>query len=83
MIQHPNHKTLGDAVLVSKSFLEEVEILLERLRNPPTANSVGITRKQIMTARLTDQLGDLADKTKQEGFSHVPILDENDVVIGA
>ncbi len=83
VLQHPNHKTSGDAVLVSETFLEEAEILLERLKNPPTANSVGVSLKQMMTARLTHQLGDLADRMKQKGFSHVPILDENDVVIGA
>ncbi len=82
VLQHPNHKTPGDAVLVSETFLEEVEILLERLRNPPTANSVGVSLKQMMTASRADRLGDLADRMKKEGFSHVPILDENDAVIG-
>ena len=31
---------------------------------------------------LTDRLGDLADEMKRGGFSHVPIVDERDAVIG-
>lgn len=62
--------------------MEEVEGILTYLRNPPTANSVGVTRKDMKTAQLADQLGDLADQMKRTGFSHLPILDEEDVLIG-
>ena len=31
---------------------------------------------------MADRLGDLADEMKRSGFSHVPIVDECDVVIG-
>lgn len=36
----------------------------------------------VRTASLTDRLGDLADEMKQNGYSHVPILNEREVVIG-
>jgi CBS domain-containing protein len=81
-IQHPQHRSVGHAIQVSDEFLIEVCSLLKSLESPPTANTVGVPRKNITTARLTDRLGDLAGKMKQSGFSHLPILDNNDVVIG-
>lgn len=81
-LQHPKHRSPGHAVVISGSFLEEIESILTHLRNPPVAGSVGVPRKQIRIASLNDRLGDLADEMKRGGFSHVPILDERGVVIG-
>ena len=81
-LQHPKHRSEGHAVHVSESFLDEVRALLRLLKNPPTANSVGVPRKQMKTAHLTDQLGELADEMKRGGFSHLPILDQSEAVIG-
>ena len=81
-LQHPQHHSRGHAVQVSEAFLDEVQTLLNYLRNPPTASSIGVPRKEIKTAGLTDQLGDLANDMKRGGFSHVPILDELGAVIG-
>ena len=81
-LQHPKHRSEGHAIQVSEAFLDEVQGLLIRLKKPPTANSIGVPRRKIKIAGLTDQLGDLADEMKQNGFSHVPILDERDAVIG-
>ena len=81
-LQHPKHRSDGHAVQVSEAFLDEVQTLLSHLKKPPTASSVGVPRKKIKTANLTDGLGNLADEMKQDGFSHVPILDERDAVIG-
>jgi CBS domain-containing protein len=81
-LQHPKHRSGGHAIRVSDAFLGEVRALLRALKDPPTANSVGVSRKQIRTARLTDRLGDLADEMKRSGFSHLPILDDGDAVIG-
>ena len=81
-LQHPKHRSEGHAVHVSELFLDEVRALLRLLKNPPTANSVGVPRKQMKTAHLTDRLGDLADHMKRGGCSHLPILDQGDVVIG-
>ncbi|OWU78599.1 hypothetical protein ATO5_07390 [Loktanella sp. 22II-4b] len=81
-LQHPKHKAQGHAVIVSPDFLAEVEGILNYLRNPPSANSVGVSRKDMKTAELTDQLGELADDMKRTGFSHLPILDDQNVLIG-
>ena len=81
-LQHPKHRSEGHAIQVSEAFLDEVQALLSHLKKPPTASSVGVPRKKIKTASLTDGLGDLADEMKQHGFSHVPIVDERDAVIG-
>ena len=81
-LQHPKHSSSGDAVVISTPFLEEIEHLLNYLRDPPTASSVGVPRKKIRTAILTERLGDLAGEMKQHGFSHIPILNEQESVIG-
>ena len=81
-LQHPKHRSEGHAIQVSEAFLDEVQALLSHLKKPPTASSVGVPRKKIQTAGLTDGLGDLADEMKQHGFSHVPIVDVRDAVIG-
>ena len=82
LLQHPAHKSMGDAIQVSDPFLTEVADLLSYLKKPPTANSVGVPRKKIMTASLTDRLGVVADEMKQGDFSHVPILNEHGVIVG-
>lgn len=81
-LSHPKHKSRGHAVLISDTFLKEVESLLNHLKRPPTANSVGVPRKEIRTASVHEKLGDLAAEMEQGLFTHVPIVDEDDVVIG-
>lgn len=81
-LQHPKHQSEGHAVLISESFLEEVASLLDHLQNPVRAGSLGVPRNQIKTAQLLDRLGDLADNMKTDGFSHLPIVDDGDVVVG-
>lgn len=81
-LQHPKHRSAGHAIQVSEAFLDEVRKLLNHLKNPPAASSVGAPRKQIKTASLTDRLGPLADEMKKRGFSHIPVVDEHDIVIG-
>ena len=81
-LQHPQHHSRGHAVQVSEAFLDEVQTLLNYLRNPPTVSSIGVPRKKIKTADLTDELGGLANEMKRGGFSHVPILNEFGAVIG-
>jgi CBS domain-containing protein len=82
VLQHPKHAASGPAVEITEAFLAEVQDLLGRLRNPLTANSVGVARGAIRTARLEDRLGDLALEMKRNGYSHMPVLDERDTVIG-
>jgi CBS domain-containing protein len=81
-LQHPRHRSAGGAIEVTQSFLAEAADLLRHLENPPKANDVGVALKNILTGRLSDRLGDLADEMKRNGFSHIPILDERESVIG-
>ena len=81
-LQHPRHKSEGHAFHIAEPFLAEVQGLLMRLKNPPTARSVAVPRKKIRTARPEERLGDLAADMRLNGFSHLPILNEKDVVIG-
>ncbi|MGP9791071.1 hypothetical protein [Roseinatronobacter sp. NSM] len=81
-LQHPKHRSQGPAVLISESFLVEIEALLDHLKNPVRAGSLGIARKRIRIASVSDRPGDLAMEMKANGFSHVPILNKHDVVVG-
>lgn len=81
-LQHPKHRSEGHALLISELFLEELASLLNHLRNPVRAGSLGVPRKQMKTAQRSDRLGELADEMKAGGFSHLPIVDEGDVVLG-
>ena len=82
LLQHPNHDAKAAAVLVSKPFLQRVRNLVEALRNPPTASSMSVPRSKLYTVKLTDKIGDVAEVMQSRKWSHVPILDEKDVVIG-
>ena len=81
-LQHPKHRAAGYAMTVTPAFLTEVESLLKYLQNPPTATTLGVARKEMMIAQLNEPLGKLADAMKEEGFSHLPILDDEGVLIG-
>lgn len=81
-LQHPKHRSSSDAILISDSFLVEVQGLRDRLLNPLTANSIGVARGAMRIASQDEQLGDLAQEMKRDGFSHLPILDARDAVIG-
>jgi CBS domain-containing protein len=81
-LQHPRHGLLDPAVAVNDGFLLKVQGLLERLRNPVRASSIGVARSEITLAKPDDTLGSLADVMKRNGFSHLPILDDGGTVIG-
>lgn len=81
-LQHPRHRSPGLALVISDSFLDEIEGVLKHLRNPPTAGKIGIPLKQIRTASPEENLGALAEDMKRHGYSHLPILEGNNVVIG-
>ena len=78
----PDAYAKAAAVLVSKPFLQRVRNLVEALRNPPTASRLSVPRSTLYTVKLTDKIGDVADVMRSESWSHIPILDEKDVVIG-
>ncbi|TJZ82005.1 CBS domain-containing protein [Paracoccus hibiscisoli] len=82
LLQHPQHKSTQPAVSITESFLAEVEDLLNQLQNPPRAGTLGVPRGQLSVASPDDKIGDLAGKILRDGFSHLPILDEDDRVIG-
>lgn len=82
LIQHPGHNTDGHAVCISDGFFAEVQDIRKRLQNPLQAGSVGVPRECVKIARCTDRLGDLAEEMKRERFTHVPIVDERNVILG-
>lgn len=82
LLQHPQNDSVDPAVHVSDAFIEEMKTLLKYLRSPPRARRVGVPRSRVKVARLTDRLGDLAKEMKRKRFTHVPIVNERDVIIG-
>lgn len=82
LLQHPRNESPQRPFAISEGFLQEVRALLKRLSNPPTAKDIWVPRSALTVARSTDRIGDLASVIKTRGFSHLPILDERDAVIG-
>ena len=81
-VQHPKHRSPGHAVEISEAFLKEVADLLDHLKKPVRSGSLGVPRNHIRTATLSDRLGELADEMKAGSFSHIPIVSEDDVIVG-
>lgn len=82
LLQHPKSDSDVPAVHVSEAFIEEAKTLLKYLQSLPRARSVGVPRERVKVARCTDRLGDLAEEMKRERFTHLPIVDERNVIIG-
>lgn len=81
-LQHPKNSSTGHAFQISDAFLAETRTLLKHLKNPPNATSVGVPRKELMTTSLDGQLGQLAGEMKRRCFSHIPILNRDNILIG-
>lgn len=82
LLQHPQTRGGGAPFQIGPAFVEETAELLRRIENPPTAMKLGVSRAQIRTASPEERIGDLAAEMKEKGYSHLPILDERDVVRG-
>lgn len=81
-LQHPNHNAKAHAFQVTEAFVEEVKKLLHVLQNPLKASSICVKRGDLFIARVDDSIGEIADKMKTMAFSHVPILNQDDIILG-
>lgn len=82
LLQHPQHDTPQRPFLVTPGFLAEVQEVLDRLTNPPRAQSLGISRRDLTFAHPDEKIGDLAARMKASGFSHLPIIDNEHRILG-
>ena len=81
-LQHPKGKSAGPPIVVSDPFLQEVLDVVGKFCNPKTAKDICVPRGKLFTAQLTSNIRDVADEMRAKYYSHVPILDDADVVIG-
>lgn len=68
--------TLNEGVI---PFLDEV---ISHIKKLPTAANILISRNNVFSASLSDMVHDVVNKMLEKVFSHVPVLDTNDRVIG-
>ena len=68
--------TLNEGVL---PFLDDV---IARIKILPTAANILIPRDDVFSGSLSDMIHDVVDTMLEKVFSHVPVLDSDDRVIG-
>ena len=68
--------TLNEGVI---PFLDDV---IERIKKLPTATNILIPRANVFYASRSDAIHGIVDKMLEKVFSHVPVLDSDDRVIG-
>jgi predicted transcriptional regulator len=81
-LQHPHHRSRAPAVQITPEFLAETIRLLEALQNPPRAHSLMVPRRKLRVADCDQSVVEVADVMRAKRFSHIPILDRRDVLIG-
>lgn len=81
-LQHPQHNTRAHALQVTTLFLDEVRGILEALENPPRACSLCVKRGDLYVTRVSDTVGSVTDVMRAKSYSHIPILDDQDKVLG-
>jgi CBS domain-containing protein len=81
-LQHPQHKSRAPAVQVTSDFLAEATNLLHALQNPPRAHSLCVPRARLCVADRGQTIASIAGIMRTKKFSHIPVLDERDVLTG-
>jgi CBS domain-containing protein len=81
-LAHPHHRSRVPAVRITAEFLAETTRLLEALQNPPRAHSLCVPRRKLCVADRDQSIAAIADVMRAKRFSHIPILDRKDVLIG-
>lgn len=81
-LQHPRHNAPEPAIQVTEAFLGEVQGVLNGLQNPPRASSLCVKRGDLYVIRKSDMIGQIIDTMSAKSFSHIPVLDDQDKVLG-
>lgn len=69
-------------VLPSDDMIELLKQCIERLKSPAKAMDYAIKTKNMFTANLNSKIIFVTDYMNRYGFTHVPVLDENQRLIG-
>lgn len=82
VIAHPQAKSGAPAVVVTPDLIARTQRLLDTLTTVRTANTAGVPRSQLFTATTGTRLITITDIMRAKRYTHVPILDEANRVIG-
>lgn len=82
LLSHQHGQFGGAPFMVSDIFLARVDKLTSFFSKKMSANDVGVSLRDLYTARLSSFVKNLADKMIEDKFSHVPILDDDNVLLG-
>ena len=86
VLSHNNTKT-SFPFIVTKDFLDEVNEFLKDLELKAEDiyipfKSITEANKSITAAKLGEKLGSIVDDMRKKSYSHIPIIDDNERVIG-
>jgi CBS domain-containing protein len=82
VIQHPQYTGPYPAVQITESFLDQVSQLLNTLTNPRRASSICVKRGDLFVVDTTGNVRETIDVMREKKFSHIPILDDHDILLG-
>jgi CBS domain-containing protein len=82
VIAHPQAKSGAPAVLVTPDLIARTQRLLDTLTTVRTANIAGSPRVQLFTATPSTRLTTVTKTMREKRYTHVPVLDEANRVIG-
>lgn len=82
LLQHPQHNGGDHAIVVSQDLIDNFDELISEIEKPKTAKDLGVPSKDLWCVNLDARVIDVSDKMKSENFSQVPVIDQNDVLIG-
>lgn len=82
LIAHPLANSRGPTVVVTQDLISRTQRLLDALTTVRTANKTGVPLSQLFTATTDTKLITMADIMREKRYSHIPVLDEQNRVIG-
>ena len=69
-------------VALNEGVLPFLDDVIARIKILPTAANILISRDDVFSGSLSDMIHDVVDTMLEKVFSHVPVLDSDDCVIG-
>lgn len=85
ILQHEKAQFKGEAVDYFAPTEEIIEILrniIERIKNPELVKEISIPLNKIYSKKLDDFISPAMKEMSEKIYTHIPILDDNNVVIG-
>lgn len=81
-IAHTPKFEQASPVVVNQEIVEYLQMLIQELECPKTAFSISTKRENLIMGSLETKVIDALSAMKEKGFTHFPILDRRDYLLG-